>query len=64
MQLNKYQAILISKLVTEYLKDSSNDLKTETGLMCLLEEDLGRFILESSGDYEVSAIDSSLRSKN
>jgi hypothetical protein len=61
MIINKYQAILISKLVTEYLKDSSNDLKTETGLMCLLEEDLGRFILESSGAYEVSSIETNVR---
>lgn len=56
MQLNKYQAILISKLVSEYLKTSSNDLKLESGLMCQLEEDLGRYILESNSEYEVSKV--------
>ena len=57
MQLNKYQAILISKLVSEYLKDSANDFKLESGLMCQLEEDLGRFIIESESTFTVHPVD-------
>ena len=57
MRLNKYQAILISKLVSEYLKDSANDFTLECGLMCQLEEDLGRFVIESESTFEVHPVD-------
>ena len=59
MQLNKYQAILISKLVSEYLKDSANDFTLECGLMCQLEEDLGRFVIESDSTFVVHPVDAS-----
>ena len=59
MQINKYQAILISKLVSEYLKDSANDFTLECGLMCQLEEDLGRFVIESESTFVVHPVDAS-----
>ena len=63
MQLNKYQAILISKLVSEYLKDASNDFTLESGLMCQLEEDLGRYIIEANSTFEVHPVDTSIAIK-
>lgn len=57
MKINKYQAILISKLVSEYLKDSANDFTLECGLMCQLEEDLGRYIIEAESTFEVTPVD-------
>ena len=59
MQLNKYQAILIDKLVSEYLEDSANDFTLECGLMCQLEEDLGRYIIESESTFVVHPADAS-----
>ena len=64
MKINKYQAILISKLVSEYLKDSANDFKLECGLMCQLEEDLGRYIIESESTFEVTSVDSRIAKTN
>ncbi|MDG1314715.1 MAG: hypothetical protein P8P29_04210 [Flavobacteriaceae bacterium] len=63
MQLNKYQAILISKLVSEYLKDASNDFTLESGLMCQLEDDLGRYIIEANATFEVLPVDTSIAIK-
>ncbi len=56
MRLNKYQAILVSKLVTEYLKDGGNDTAEDCGLMCQLEEDLGRYILADAEALVVSSL--------
>ena len=54
MQLNKYQAILIAKLVSEHLKDQ--EVPTiDYGLMLELEQDLSAFIMSEREVSEIGA---------